>query len=175
MTTVVFVISLVLGLMLAEQRVSQTHERALRAAGAIEPAGDVFRWMAVVYPGAFVVMGLEGAWRAATVPLLLGGPAWAMSGGLLLIASKALKYWAIGSLGPRWTFRVLVPRGAPRVVSGPYRFIDHPNYLAVAGELAGTAMMVGAVVTGPVTVAVMAWLMWRRVQVETRALREFGA
>ena len=36
-------------------------------------------------------------------------------------------------------------------------------------------MMVGAVVTGPVTVAAMAWLMWRRVQVETRALREFGA
>jgi methyltransferase len=173
--TVVLVVSLVIGLMFAEQRVSNAHERALRAAGAVEPPGDVFRWLAVIYPLAFIAMGVEGAWRAQAPPAQSGGPAWALSGAVLFIAAKALKYWAIGSLGPRWTFRVLVPRGAPRVTGGPYQYVDHPNYIAVIGELAGTAMMVGAAVTGPIGILSMAWLMWRRVQVEARALREFGA
>jgi methyltransferase len=174
-SVIALVISVAIGLMLAEQRVSRAHERALRAAGAVEPAGDVFRWLALVYPGAFIVMGIEGAWRWSHAGGSHDGPAWAVSGGLLFLASKVLKYWAIGSLGPRWTFRVLVPPGAPRVINGPYRYIDHPNYVAVVGEIVGTAMMVGAPVSGIAGTVAMAWLMWRRSRVEVQALRQFGA
>ena len=46
-------------------------------------------------------------------------------------AAKLLKWWAIRSLGPYWTFRVIVVPGSSRVDSGPYRFLRHPNYIAV--------------------------------------------
>ena len=158
--------------MFAENRVSRANEAWLRANGAVEPPGDVFAVMAVLYPAAFLLMGLEGLWRAAAATPLSSsnGPAWGAAGALLFIASKALKYWAIRSLGVRWCFRVLVLPGRPLVVTGPYRYIAHPNYVAVVGELVGAAMMVGAAVSGPVMVAAFGAVMWARVRVEDRAL-----
>lgn len=172
--TVAFVIAMVLGFMLAEQRLSRANERRLRAAGAIEPAGDPWRAIAILYPGAFLLMGVEGAWRAmqpvvADAPHL--APSWAASGLLLFVASKALKYWAIGALGDRWSFRLLVEPGRPLVTSGPYRYVSHPNYIAVAGELVGTAMMMASFVAGPVMMGAFGVALWSRVTVEERALR----
>jgi methyltransferase len=168
---VAFVTAAVIGFMLAELRVSLRNERLLRAAGAIEPPGDVYRAMAVLYPASFVLMAVEGAWRAAAVPDLAGGPSWAASGVVLFAASKALKYWAIRSLGERWSFRVLVQPGRPLVRAGPYAFVAHPNYIAVIGELAATAMMVGAPVTGPIMLLAFGAVLWRRIQFESGVLR----
>jgi methyltransferase len=169
---VAFVTALVYGFMLAEQRLSRHNERRLRDAGAIEPPGDPFVALALVYPLAFFAMGLEGAWRAlGDAPIAVSGPSWAASGVLLFAASKALKYWAIGTLGERWSFRVLVQPGRPLVTRGPYAYLAHPNYVAVIGELAGTAMMVNAPVTGPVMIGAFALVLRRRVRVESLALR----
>ena len=88
--------------------------------------------------------------------------------------AKALKYWAIASLGPRWTFRVLVPHDAPLVTSGPYMRLRHPNYVAVIGELAGFAILVGAIATGILSVAGFGVLLWRRIVVEEQALGRSG-
>ena len=90
---------------------------------------------------------------------------------MLFAASKVLKYWAIRSLGDRWSFRVLVQPGRPLVRSGPYAFVSHPNYIAVVGELAATAMMVGAAVSGPIMLAVFGVVLWRRVQFESALLK----
>jgi methyltransferase len=150
--------------MLAETAVSARNERRLRAAGAIEPDDDVYRAMAVAYPGAFVAMLLEGFLRGAPAD------AWFAAGAALFVAAKALKYWAIGSLGSRWTFRVLVPPRSTRTIRGPYRWLSHPNYIAVAGELAGVALAMHAILSGPVAVAGFGWLMARRIRVEERAL-----
>jgi methyltransferase len=174
MTAVVFVAALLVGLMLAEQRVSRRHERALRRAGAFEPPDDVYRVMAWLYPGAFGLMTAEGVWRAAH-PAAAGGPSWMAAGILLMTASKTLKYWAIRALGERWCFRVLVLPGRPLVISGPYRYVAHPNYIAVVGELVSTAMMMRAVVTGPMMVAAFGVVLWARMRVEDRALREATA
>jgi methyltransferase len=65
---------------------------------------------------------------------------------------------------------VLVLPDAPLVTSGPYRVLRHPNYLAVAGEIAGVAMIVFAPVTGAVALASFGWLMLKRIRVEERAL-----
>jgi methyltransferase len=167
------------GLMLAELRVSRLHERALRARGAIEPPGDVYRLMAIAYPIVFLAMVVEGAWRAwplRSVPDIAAGgqPAWAVSGVVLFAAAKWLKYWAIGALGDRWSFKVLIEPARPLVTSGPYRYVSHPNYIAIAGELAGTAMMVGAAVTGPVSVVLFGALLWARIRFEERALGGVG-
>lgn len=164
MSAQVFVLAVIVGLMLAELRVSNRHAARLNDLGATEPPEPQYWLMAVAYPLAFVLMGCEAWWRHGEI----GGAF--VSGALLFVAAKALKYWAIGALGVRWTFRVHVLKGAPLIASGPYRYIAHPNYVAVAGELAATALMMGAFVTGPVMTIVFCMLMWRRMRFEERAL-----
>lgn len=150
--------------MLGELLVSRANEHRLREIGAVEPPGDVYRAMAWAYPFGFVAMGIEGA---------LSGPqpgAMTVAGAIVFLAAKALKFWAIASLGPRWTFRVLVLPRAPLVTTGPYAWLRHPNYVAVIGELVGFAILVGAVGTGIVSLAGFGALLWRRIAVEEQAL-----
>jgi methyltransferase len=161
---VALALSAIAVLMIAENRISRRHERALRARGAVEPAGDVFAWMRIVYPLAFVVPALEG-WMRPGVP----SAAWG-TGLALFAAAKALKYWAIASLGRLWTFRVLVVPGEPLVRRGPYRWVRHPNYIGVAGEIAGAAMWMGGLLSGAVFTILFGWLMLRRIRIEERAL-----
>ncbi|HEX7280841.1 MAG TPA: isoprenylcysteine carboxylmethyltransferase family protein [Vicinamibacterales bacterium] len=147
-----------------EAALSSFNERQLRAKGAIEPPGDVINTMRLAYPLSFVAMGIEGA---------LTGPAprdLMMYGLALFGIAKALKMWAISSLGWRWSFRVLVLPGAPLVKTGPYRFLSHPNYLAVVGEMASVALIVWAPITGILATIGFGWLMIRRIAVEDRAL-----
>lgn len=152
--------------MLIEARRSAAHERTLRARHAVEPADDVIGMMQVAYPGAFALMLAEGIVRGAP------RAGWLTGGLALYAAAKALKYWAIATLGSRWTFRVLVPPGAHRIATGPYRWLAHPNYIAVAGELTAVAIATRAVISGPVVTLGFILLMRRRVVVEERALSE---
>lgn len=162
-SSVVFVV--VFSFMLVEARRARDNERAQRARGGVEPVGDVYRLMRVLYPVSFLVMLAEGVWRnGAPAPL-------SVAGGTVFAAAKALKWWAILSLGPFWTFRVIVIPGSPRIVSGPYRFVPHPNYVAVLGELVGVALMTGARFSGPATVMAFAALLVKRIAVEEQALR----
>ena len=150
--------------MIGESRRSRRLARALLARGASDPPGDVYRQMQVAYPACFLAMALEGGVTgvAPSVTLLIGA--------VMLVAAKGLKYWAIVTLGDRWTFRVLVPPGASRVHGGPYRWMAHPNYVAVVGELGGMALMMSAWFTGPVAIAGFGALIWRRIGVERKAL-----
>lgn len=174
-TVVAAVVAVIFGMMLAEARVSRANERALLARGAIGPRADLFAVVAVLYPVLLIGMGIEGLQRPSRpVAPHEAAPAWFLSGVLLFVASKALKYWAISALGARWTFRILVLPGAPLVRSGPYRFVTHPNFIAVIGELAGAAMMCGAVITGTAGVAVYSVVLWRRARLEERALKEYA-
>ena len=84
--------------------------------------------------------------------------------------AKALKIWAISSLGAKWSYRVLVVPGEPLVTSGPYRFIPHPNYLAVVGEIVSVAAIVWAPLTGIVATIGFGRLMIARIRIEDRAL-----
>ena len=154
----------VLAVMAGEAVLSAHNASVLRARGAVEPPGDVYRLMQWAYPLGFIAMALEGAARGPSPPPVM------LAGLVVFGAAKALKAWAISSLGPRWSFRVLVPPGEPPVVRGPYRLISHPNYLAVAGEIVGVALIVGALVSGGVTVVGFGWLMLRRIAVEDHAL-----
>jgi methyltransferase len=164
-------LAVIVGFMLAEARASRLNGRRLREAGAIEPPGDVYLALALLYPAAFLAMGGEGIWRATIEGQSGGtGPSWPASGVVLFAASKALKYWAIHALGVRWSFRVLVLPGAPLVDAGPYRYVVHPNYVAVVGELVGAAMMMEAQVTGPIMTAAFGVALWARIRFESRVL-----
>ena len=160
--------AIVFGSMLVEALRAARNERAQRARGGIEPPGDVYELMRIVYPGAFLAMLVEGAVRGAPPPGVLVG------GAIVFAAGKALKWWAILSLGPFWTFRVIVVPGASLVARGPYRWMRHPNYVGVLGELAGAAAVAGAPVAGVVATGLFAALLIRRIAVEERALQAPG-
>ena len=162
--TVVIAVVLVLVVMLGEAMRSRDNERVLRRDGAAEPPDDVYRAMAWVYPLIFVALGFEG--------LLRGRPnaAATTAGVTIFLCAKALKYWAIATLGRRWTFRVLVPPGSTLIAGGPYAYVRHPNYVAVFGEIIGFALFAGASVTGVASVLVFNVLVRRRISVEERAL-----
>ena len=157
-------LALIFGAMLVEARVSWAHERVLRARGAVEAPGDVWTVMSVTYPAAFLAMGIESAIR--------GGPSLRrfLEGLAIWAVAKLLKTWAIRSLGDRWSFRVLVLPGAPLISSGPYRWIRHPNYIAIVGEFAGAGTLLAAPTTFLIFTAIFVGIMRRRIDVEERAL-----
>ena len=113
---------------------------------------------------AFLAMFIEGVIRGAPSPRVGRG------GRRVFAIAKIVKWWAIVTLGPAWTFRVIVVPGSRLVASGPYRILRHPNYVAVVGELVGVALMTGARFAGPVATVAFGLLMMKRVAVENRAL-----
>jgi methyltransferase len=150
--------------MLLEARVAARHDRALRSTGAVEPPDDVLRLMQLAYPACFLAMVAEGWARGSGIDLTFA------AGAVLFALAKGLKYWAIATLGERWTFRVLVPPHSTRITGGPYRFLRHPNYVGVAGELAGMALMAQAPLAGIASIAGFGALMILRVRVEEREM-----
>jgi methyltransferase len=162
--TVVLAAVLVLVTMLAENLRSRRNEKVLRDRGAEEPHNDVYRAMAWVYPLQFAAMGAEGLIRGRpSVPIALAGVT-------IFLLSKTLKYWAIATLGSRWTFRVLVPPDSALISTGPYAYLRHPNYVAVFGEIVGFALFAGATFTGIASVLVFGALVRRRIAIEEQAL-----
>jgi methyltransferase len=80
------------------------------------------------------------------------------------------RIWVITSLGPYWTTRIITLDEAPRVRRGPYRFLRHPNYLVVAGEIAVLPLAFGAWRLALVFSLLNALLIAYRIRVEERAL-----
>src|SRR5690348_2755898 len=108
--------------MILEAVRARRNERAQRALGGVEPAGDVYAAMRVAYPAAFAAMLAEAFVRQKPP-----SPAIVLAGVAVFAFGKAIKWWAIATLGRFWTFRVIVVPGAELVSAGPYRFVRHPN------------------------------------------------
>lgn len=150
---------------LAEVELARRNDRRLRAAGAVEEAASSYPLMVALhtaFPVACLVevWGLSRPWR--------GGLAAAMLAALAL--AMALRGWVVATLGPRWTTRVLVVPGAEVVTGGPYRLMRHPNYVAVAVEMAALPLVHGAWITAVVFSALNGMMLAHRVRAEEAAL-----
>ncbi|MBI3264324.1 MAG: hypothetical protein HYZ58_14400 [Acidobacteria bacterium] len=156
--------------MATEAAISRRHERALRAMGAIEPPNDVYGAMRWVYPLCFVLIAVESRVATGWTGSLPSTVSISGAGAILFGVAKILKWWAMATLGTRWTFRVLVLPDTPLIRGGPYRYLRHPNYLAVVGEIAGAAAALRAPLTGVVSVLGFGALMRRRIIVEEQGL-----
>jgi methyltransferase len=124
----------------------------------------------------FVAMKLlHSAFFAAIVAevLLLSRP-FSLTLALPLLAvalmAQGLRYWAISTLGRHWNVRVIVVPGAPAVSSGPFRYLRHPNYLAVVVEGLAVPLIHGAWISALAFSALNAWLLVVRIRCEERAL-----
>ncbi|HZB08329.1 MAG TPA: isoprenylcysteine carboxyl methyltransferase family protein [Rubrobacter sp.] len=149
---------------LLELRLSRGHELALRAKGAYERGAGHYPLIVVLHAAWLLATLVEGWLRGAELSTLW--PLWVA----LFLGGQALRYWAILSLGERWTTRVIVLPGAPLVRSGPYKFLPHPNYLAVMLEIFAVPLMFGAWITAGVFTLLNAGVLLVRVRAEERAL-----
>jgi methyltransferase len=84
---------------------------------------------------------------------------------------QVARYWVISTLGPRWTTRIIVLPGAPLVRRGPYRFVNHPNYAVVVGEVAVLPLVFGLWPVALIFTLLNAAVLAVRIREENRALR----
>ena len=150
---------------LGELVLSARHQRLLLARGGVEVGAAHYPWMVLLHATFLPACVLE-VW-ALRRPLVL--PLAVAMGGLLA-GAMALRFWSIGTLRERWCVRVIVLPGAPLCTSGPYRFLRHPNYLAVVVELAALPLLHTAWLTALVFSAANSALLAVRIRVEENAL-----
>ena len=151
---------------LAELVLSARNARRAFAAGGIEAEPRSFYAAMVAVHAAFLLAApLEVVlFHRPFLPAL----GWPMLG--LVLGAMALRYWAIAALGERWNTRLIVVPRTEAVVLGPYRFVRHPNYLAVIVEIFALPLVHSAWVTALVFSAANAVLLARRIPREEAAL-----
>jgi methyltransferase len=155
---------------LLELKVARENARRARSAGAIEVGSEHYPWMVALHTAFLVAGPLEVVLleRPLHPPLAL-----AML--LLLVASAMLRYWVMRTLGDRWTTRVFVFPGRLAVRSGPYRYLRHPNYLAVGIEIVALPMVHTAWLTAALFTLLNALVLRQRIRVEEEALRRYSS
>ncbi len=155
-------------------RLARRNARRARAGGALEYGGGHYAPIAAFHALFLISSAAEAIVLKRPFPGALG---WIALGGAA--GAQALRYWSIVTLGERWNTRIIVfPLAAP-VIQGPYRFIRHPNYLAVIVEIACVPLIHGCWLTALVFSIGNAALLRVRIRAEEAAMgpdyaREFA-
>ena len=126
------ILSLVTLERLFELWLSNRNTRRLLARGAKEVGARHYPFIVLVH-----AMWLAALWWVARARPVDG--LWV---GIYFLLELA-RIWVLATLGPRWTTRIVILPGEPLVRSGPYRFLNHPNYVVVAGEIAVLPLVFG--------------------------------
>ena len=149
---------------LAELGLARRNHRALLARGAVEVGRGHYPAMVALHAGWLLALPATIDPRTAvSLPLLA-----------VFVLLECGRVWVIATLGSRWTTRIVVLPGAAPIRGGPYRYVRHPNYVIVCGEMAVVPLMFGAWILA-VAASVLNLLVLRaRLRVENRALETFG-
>lgn len=155
----VAVLALVTVQRLAELVYSRFNEERLRRDGGVEHGASH-------YPA---IVALHAAWLAGLWLAAIGThPHYGWLA--LFLVLQGLRIWVLGTLGARWTTRVIVLPHAPPIRRGPYRFLSHPNYVVVAAELIVLPMAFGLVAFAIAFSALNAAVLAVRIRAENAAL-----
>jgi len=160
MTLGILILALVTLQRLAELRLSNRNTKRLLARGAHEVG-------APHYP---LIVAVHALWLASLWWL---APARSVDGFwlALFMLLQLARIWVIATLGGRWTTRIIVLPGEPLVRQGPYRFVNHPNYLVVIGEIAVLPLVFGLWWIAVLFSLLNATVLSIRIREESRALR----
>ncbi|MGB8207190.1 MAG: isoprenylcysteine carboxyl methyltransferase family protein [Mycobacterium sp.] len=150
---------------LAEVVVAERHRSVSKERGGVEFGAAHYPAMVTLHTALLAGCLLE--------PVLLHRPfipalGWPML--LIAVAAQALRWWCITTLGYQWNTRVIVIPGAARITGGPYRFLPHPNYVAVIAEGIALPLVHTAWITAVVFTILNAVLLRTRIHVENGAL-----
>jgi methyltransferase len=152
---------------LVELVISTRNAKAAFHRNGVEFGREHFGWMVLLHTGLLLACIAE-VWLLDRpfIPAL----GWTML--VVVLLSQVLRYWCIATLGAQWNTRVIVIPGAERVERGPYRILNHPNYLAVVLEGVALPLVHSAWITAlAFTVLNAVLLLGFRLPVERRALR----
>lgn len=136
-----------------------------KRAGAVEYGAGHLVWMKLLHTSFF--FGCIGEVWGLDRPFI---PVLGFTCLAVALLAQGLRYWTIATLGRRWNVAVLVLPGVPAVASGPFRFLRHPNYLAVVAEGVAVPLMHSAFITAGVFTLLNAVLLSVRIGCEERAL-----
>jgi methyltransferase len=150
---------------IAELVVSQRNLAWSRSQGGTEFGAGHYPAMVVLHTGLLAGCLAEAAGRRRSPSRRVTRTA--LAG---VVGAQALRWWCITTLGRQWNTRVVVVPGAARVAAGPYRFIPHPNYVAVVAEGVALPLAGGAPLTAAVFSVLNAALLRTRISVENTAL-----
>jgi methyltransferase len=153
---------------LLELAFARRNERRAHAKGAVERGRGHYPFIVALHSLWLISTLVEGTLRGPGLPLY-----WPVPLALFLLA-QPLRYWAIFSLGESWNTKILVVPGAKPIRHGPYRYLNHPNYVAVIVEILALPLIFGAWITALVFTALNAALLLVRTREETRALAELA-
>jgi methyltransferase len=162
-------LALLVGERALELRLSARHARRAFERGGVEVGQRHFGVMKALHTAFFAgcvleVWGLDRPFLPALAAPMLG----------LALAAQALRWWAVISLGPAWNVRVIVVPGTPLVTRGPYRYLRHPNYLAVVLEGIAVPLIHTAWLTALSFSIANAALLAVRIRSEEQALARLG-
>lgn len=155
---------------LVELVVARRHERIARSRGGVESGRGHYPLMVAVHAGLLVAAPVEVI--ALERPLV---PALALTMLALLALAGVLRVWVIRTLSWRWTTRVITVPGLPPVTGGPFRWLAHPNYLAVCLEFLALPLVHGAWLTALVFSVLNGLVLRTRIRVESAALARAAA
>ncbi len=145
---------------LSELVIARRNTQRLLAQGGVEVGSGH-------YP---LIVALHAAWLLGLWALGWDepvNPLWLAAYALL----QGLRGWVLGSLGRRWTTRIIVVPGETLVRRGPYRWLPHPNYLVVAGEIAVLPLCLGLAGYALLFTGLNAAVLFVRIRAENRALQ----
>ncbi|WP_407177729.1 isoprenylcysteine carboxyl methyltransferase family protein [Bradyrhizobium sp. STM 3562] len=125
MSAAAIILALVTLQRLGELMLSRRNTKRLLARGAIEVGARHYPFIVAVHVAWLIALWMLG--RNQQVDWLLLAA---------FVVLQGLRLWILSSLGSRWTTRIIVVPGEPLIASGPYRYVSHPNYAVVAGEIA---------------------------------------
>lgn len=152
---------------IVELVLSKRHAAAILARGGVERGRGHYPVMVALHTAFLAGCLLEPHLAGRAFVPVLGVPMLALA-----LLAQGIRWWAITTLGVHWNTRVIVLPGAPRIRGGPYRFLAHPNYVAVVLEGIALPLIHTAWITALVFTLLNAWLLSVRIRTENEALQE---
>ncbi|CAN5795482.1 isoprenylcysteine carboxylmethyltransferase family protein [soil metagenome] len=160
--------ALILGLVtlqrLGELVLAKRNTDRLRVQGAHEAAAGHYPLIVTLHAVWLMGLWFLAGWRSPDTDV-----SWLWLAVFAVL--QGLRLWVIATLGSRWTTRIMVLPGAPLVTRGPYRFVSHPNYWVVAGEILVLPLVFGLLWYGLAFSLLNAIVLWIRIRAEEQALR----
>lgn len=154
---------------LGETWISARNSRALLQRGAVEIAPALLSIMTLLYGLMYFGSMVEYFFVPRNISL-----GWAVIFASLYGLAKIIKFWAIASLGSYWTMRVLILPKSEVVTAGPYKWIRHPNYVAVLMEIAATTLIGKSFYTFLVVIVLFSVTLVFRIRQEEAALEKYS-
>ena len=149
---------------LSELVLARRNEKFVRAKGAVEYDVRGYKVIVFMHIAFFISLVSEYILLGRTlnhlwIPLLI-----------VFLLTQILRYWAISTLGYYWNTKILVTPGTVAVTNGPYKYLNHPNYVAVIIEIAVIPLIFSCYITAVIFSILNMLVLRRRIIIEERAL-----